>query len=342
MSTPPCTLKDIAEAGGVSIATVSYALRNHPRIPLATRMRIQALARELGYQRNPGISAVMSFIGRGRPVRFEEKLALIWPQGSRADQKQVAFFRHVHAGVTKRAADLGYGLEQFWMEEDRLSGARLSTILTTRGIRGLVFAPAVSSQSLQPGLDWSQFSTVIMGYARWTPDMHRAMHNHYFAVRHCLEHVVNQGSRAPAIVLSAAVNERTDFAQEAAFLTHHPEPDRARRMIFFHDGSNLDALPDWLRRQRPDAVIFGLNTFYHHCLRQAPRCLTGRNLVTLEWEEEERRLPGIHQRHDLVGMAAVEMLATQLQLNQSGPPERPRTLSFNSDWREAVPAHQSA
>jgi len=42
-------LKDIAERAGVSIMTVSKALRNEPDISAATKARIQTLAQQLGY-----------------------------------------------------------------------------------------------------------------------------------------------------------------------------------------------------------------------------------------------------------------------------------------------------
>lgn len=41
-------------------------------------------------------------------------------------------------------------------------------------------------------------------------------------------------------------------------------------------------------------------------------------------------------------MAAVDMLATQLQLNLAGAPEWPRSLTFNSDWYDAEDTHRSA
>jgi len=48
------TMKTIAGQAGVTPATVSLSLANHPRIPAETRVRIQAIARQLGYRR-PGL-----------------------------------------------------------------------------------------------------------------------------------------------------------------------------------------------------------------------------------------------------------------------------------------------
>src|SRR5687768_9142025 len=47
------TIKEIAKQLNVSVSTVSRALSNHPRIGLRTKTRVQDLAKELDYERNP-------------------------------------------------------------------------------------------------------------------------------------------------------------------------------------------------------------------------------------------------------------------------------------------------
>ncbi|MFZ6029827.1 MAG: LacI family DNA-binding transcriptional regulator [Chloroflexota bacterium] len=66
------TIYTIAAKAGVSIATVSRALNNGPRISEETRQRILQIARELGYQ--PSASA------RSLALNRTEALALILPQ----------------------------------------------------------------------------------------------------------------------------------------------------------------------------------------------------------------------------------------------------------------------
>jgi LacI family transcriptional regulator len=54
------TLVDIASAAGVSKATVSLVLRNHPSIPSRTRERILQIAKDLGYVYNRGAASMRS------------------------------------------------------------------------------------------------------------------------------------------------------------------------------------------------------------------------------------------------------------------------------------------
>ena len=55
-------MQQIGEAAGVSKSAVSLALRNDPRIPESTRQRIQTIAREMGYRRNPVVDSLLSLI----------------------------------------------------------------------------------------------------------------------------------------------------------------------------------------------------------------------------------------------------------------------------------------
>jgi LacI family transcriptional regulator len=54
------TLQDIGRRLGVSSTTVSLALRNHPRIPESTRIKVRKLIEELNYQPDPVARALVS------------------------------------------------------------------------------------------------------------------------------------------------------------------------------------------------------------------------------------------------------------------------------------------
>ncbi|MEM9158175.1 MAG: LacI family DNA-binding transcriptional regulator, partial [Verrucomicrobiota bacterium] len=60
MDSPPKrpTLKTVAKLAGVSEATASRALSNHPRHSKKTCERIQKIAQEIGYTRHPFISVM--------------------------------------------------------------------------------------------------------------------------------------------------------------------------------------------------------------------------------------------------------------------------------------------
>ena len=54
------TIKDVADAAGVSTATVSRALRGLPNVDTMTRQRIQKIATDLDYVISPSASRLAS------------------------------------------------------------------------------------------------------------------------------------------------------------------------------------------------------------------------------------------------------------------------------------------
>jgi len=63
-------MADFAKEPGVSVMTVSYALRYHAKIPKATRERVQREAKRLGYVPSPEISRLMHLLRAGRSDAF--------------------------------------------------------------------------------------------------------------------------------------------------------------------------------------------------------------------------------------------------------------------------------
>src|SRR5687768_16285134 len=71
------TLADVAVRANVHVTTVSLALRNHPRLPAATRERIQALAKKMGFAPDPCVRALVAYRGRMMPRRNPPTLAYV-------------------------------------------------------------------------------------------------------------------------------------------------------------------------------------------------------------------------------------------------------------------------
>lgn len=104
-------MKDIAEALGVSVATVSRALKDSPRISKSQRDRIKAYAREHNYY--PNILAESLRSGRKKPLKI---IGVIIPQLTHF------YFSSVLSGIEQEAASRGYivmvgqSAEQFNLE----------------------------------------------------------------------------------------------------------------------------------------------------------------------------------------------------------------------------------
>ena len=74
---PIVTLQDIANQCGLNKSTVSRALAKHPKISVATQKRVESIAHQLGYQRDPVLAKVASFRWKHRRAGEGSHLAVI-------------------------------------------------------------------------------------------------------------------------------------------------------------------------------------------------------------------------------------------------------------------------
>ena len=77
MAATRISLADIARKAGVHITTVSLALRDSPRLPVATKTRIKTLADEMGYQPDPMLSALTAYRRNAKIQQTQGTLAWI-------------------------------------------------------------------------------------------------------------------------------------------------------------------------------------------------------------------------------------------------------------------------
>jgi len=328
------TLKQIAQRARVSRATVSYALRNHPKIPRATREHVQAVAQALGYRPNPRVAGLMAHIRRGRARPFGERIAFVWVHTSRAEAARNEFLRSVLAGARDRAEQSGYALEEFWTTDPGMSDARLQRIIRARGIVGVVLSPVTNAEtSVTLDWDWSAFAAAVVGNVTWTPELHHAGHHHYLGMRRCLLELAELGCRRPAALVDAATHERAKRAWEGSFLVHHPAPAAAHRLWALRRGG--EPAPDfgaWLARGRPDALIVSSSALLALPGVRAVVRERGLTVASLHWQDEARGIGGVDQCYGRVAAHAVDLVIAQLNLNELGPPDLPRIMLFAGQW----------
>ena len=89
-------LKDIAERAGVSVMTVSKVLRDAPDVSAATKNRIRALARQMGY--------VPDSLAQGLRTRTTKLFGLV------VSAMTNPLFARVVMAIEERAHELGYEL----------------------------------------------------------------------------------------------------------------------------------------------------------------------------------------------------------------------------------------
>ena len=121
-------MKDIADDLGVSLMTVSKALRNHSDISEKTRNRVLARMRELNYQPD--------WIARSMVTGRTFVVGLVLPD------LMHSFFAEVAKGVARRLQPLGYQVVISDTEEDGEVERRHVDVLVNRRVDGLIIASA--------------------------------------------------------------------------------------------------------------------------------------------------------------------------------------------------------
>ena len=328
------SLKEIGKHAGLSLATVSYALRHDPKISLSTRERVIAVAGKLGYRPNPRISSLMAHIRGANERSLQERLAFIWVHTTRSEARQNPFLRKVFAGAQDRAAQTGFVLEEFWTNEAQMTDQRLAQILRARGIVGVILSPVITAEAtVTLAWNWQHFAPAVIGNVTWMPELHHAGHHHYLGMQMALRELAKLGRSRPVALIEEKSNERSKRAWEAAFLAHYGEPKQPHSMVRVLGLTSEQGLGEWLRKTGGDALIVSeLKMLEHPGVRKVCK-ERGLVLVTLYWSKgTPRTIGGVDQCYDRISGHAVDLVAAQLNANETGAPDLARIMLFPGRW----------
>jgi LacI family transcriptional regulator len=329
------SLKQIAKDCNLSVAAVSLALRNHPRISQATIQRVTAHAAKIGYRTNPLLHSVMSRVRAANVRKMWLNFAFVWLDATRKTIRTDTFQVKTIQAVSRRAEQLGLHLEQFFLSDPGMSPLRLEQILLARGISGVVFSPSANIPTVDLPFNWSRFSVVVMGNVPWNHNFHRAGYHHYHAMCRALEEVDRLGYARPGVVLKENLNERAERTPEAAFLTHHPIAEKARALIFRTDQQkSASAFRKWLAAAQPDCLLFPFMDAFAPTLGGVP--LKGRYPYAALDQVDLGEIAGIQYEFDAIGSNAVDLLTTQILHNDHGIPARAQIVFAEGAWHDAA------
>ena len=318
---------------GVSKNTISLALRHDPQIPEKTRRKILRLADKMGYTKNPTVAHLMSQLRRSKSPRYQSPLALL-----NANVDPDAFKRHPTIptyvkGCRKRAAELGYSLDEFWLHDEALDGERLNKIFDTRNIRGALVIGLMKENQLPDRFlpTWKNFPTVVTGVRTRDPALSFACTDHQMLAMKAFRQAIELGYRRPALVLDHVIDGLTDGRFSAGVQIAQADIPASRRTKPFYFVEEARKKPSlfhtWFDKEKPD-VLLTLYNVVRHWLQDRRDV----GMIQLEWRAQSPDWAGMNQHNDLVGEAAVEMVINLIHNNDPGIPEFPRATLLGSSW----------
>ncbi len=335
------SLQTIADAVGVTKMTVSLALRDHPRITVATRNRIKREAAAQGYKPNPEVARFLSAIRKAKPGGNGLPLACIttgpapelWRQQSPTEN---AYWH----GASERAKLYGYYVEEFWLEEPRMSARRLSDILWNRGINGVIIPPVLrvfseANREVRIELKWDRFCAVTIGDPLTSPELNRVVHDHYTSMVTALARLMQLGYRRIGLCLPEHMDLTVNQRWQAGYRVFRANHAVERIDPFIRPTLVAEELRRWISENRIDAVLCAghhMPQFFRESGINLGVDVGYADLDLYPKSPEYRGISGIMQNSEMLGMAAVDMIVGGLQRNQLGVPEVPFVTQVRGSW----------
>ena len=347
MNKPP-TYHEIARQAGVSIAAVSFALRNGRKVSAETRERVQRVARELGYQPNPLLAAYQAEVRARKPRKFQATLAWINDHPQQDFWTDTPYNRAYWEPASRRAAELGYKLDNLWLPDLNLETPeenvrKFLRILRARGIHGVILPMLMLSH--HGTLEWEGCATVLLGeyqrlmlHARTAlpPTARNCQHHqvnpdHFHNIALAVRSLTARGYRRIGLVISPWYDMMTDGLCAGGFWSEQRELPARRRLPPYSEPT-LGKLSPWLKRHRPDVVIG-----YQMELRAAVEAEKLRipqdiGLVHLNLAADVPDWSGINQQPDQIAAATVDLVAANLQHNERGTPCFTKEVLIKGRW----------
>lgn len=194
----PITLAAVAKEAGVSKSTASVALRGMGGVSEALAERVRAVAKRLGYVRDPVLARLAARRWRARGQRADRTLAYVsFTHPLTPDQAWKPTGRD-REEIEAAAAELGYRVE-YHAHRYGQDPRKLERVLESRGLRGVVL-DSVFDPAFAERFAWSKFATVVLHEGLVPPPVPQVTPDFNLHLLTCMEHLVAAGYERPVFV----------------------------------------------------------------------------------------------------------------------------------------------
>lgn len=326
-------MREIARKAGVSVSAVSLALRNQARVSEKERRRIQAIARRLGYKRDPEITRLMEHLRTTRAERRASVLAVIIPELDREGLSSYFPITEMLKGIRVQAEEAGFGTELFFLTDPGMTPARLRSILVARSIKGVVIAPYASGVGTLD-MDMTGFCAATAGYSIVRPLLHRACPNYLQMMDELIDHLQRLHFHRIGFIMTYHLGGIGHKLLTSSYLYYQSLLAATERIpILPLEQVNERDIATWLKRYRPEVVISSGRVF--NLLQGMGLGIPGEiHFANLDLSEPPRQAAGMDHRYQLVGSEAVNLVLTQFTLNLTGVPPTPKVVLVDSHRRD--------
>ncbi len=325
------TQRDLAKKLGISQVTVSRALAGSPLVADETKLKICREADKLGYVPDPVLGSLNAYRRTRMPIGKGQTLAWI------SDQQVVS---HLHyKGAAQRAQALGFRLEAH-IESRDMPLTRILTVLSSRGISGLIFGPRRTAHA-HLDLNLSRFSAIAFGYSIERPELNRVITDHHKNMMIAYQKMIEHGCKRIGLILNRDSDVRIEGRRYGAY--HYmlwENKHLAKIPMLSHSNKNElkpTLLKKWIERWKPDGILCYQPAIWGLCKDIGLRVPEDINLVAVSMNgrwPEFTRWAGVDERLWETGALAVEALVSQLHNNERGIPNRQKVYLLKGCWQD--------
>ena len=223
-------LKDIAEIAGVSVMTVSKALRDEPDIAQATRMRIRAIADQTGY--------VPNHAARGLRTRSTSQFALI------ISALTNPLYTRVIMAIEEQAHEMGYEILLAQTLNNPEREERVIRRMLSRQVDGLFIRPVYRPDNtavIYDELFESNIPTVILGHrALFCSEFPNVQTDDLTGAQLATEHLIDLGHQRIACFTGPTFSPWAQERYEGYRRTLINAGLEAEEKLIFHAGSTIE------------------------------------------------------------------------------------------------------
>ena len=326
------TIRDVAREAGVSVMTVSYALRGHTKISQATREKVRGVAEAMGYRPDPEVSKLMRHLRDTRRTAFSHSLAFVnsWPD---KEEYRKGYLGGIYRGALRRADELGFKLESFWLGDYNGNEEKLSAVLHNRGIPGLLLPPWCRPEAT-PAFRWEYFAAVTTTLSIHEPKLNRVANHFHHNMELALGILTQRGYKRIGLIETEDFRSREERMASGAYHNYVAEqPARRKIPPLVYTPGDTRPLFEWYDRHKPDAIIGSLKRPYDRLVERGVRFPEDCGFLCLD-ALQHSRLAAVDCRPEDLGHAAIDNLAAQIFRNESGLPALPKLTLIEGRFRE--------
>lgn len=320
-------LKDVAGRAGVSVATVSRALRNDPRISEPIRAAVRRCADALGYVPDPALARLAQY-RRSRDRPPDEVIAHLttWPAGQGLGASCT-----IWEAIPHHCRQLGYHYEMLHVGSSAAEQQACSDQLSARGIRGVIIGSGPIPHD-EVRIDRQRFAFVNVGGRPTLHQSHWVGPDVAAGVTTALLRLREDGRTRIGLVVSAEGLQQSGPALLSG-LGVAPAMGIATVEPLINPGSGSESpFGAWFDRCRPDAIIAN-DLRPLHWLRSRGTDVPGEvSFCTLDVLDHGRLAAGVVQDRAGHVLAAVDALVPLLQRGAVGGAPRPCSILVPPTW----------